>query len=148
MYTKISLFLLRVSLGWMFLYAGWSHVADKSWTSKGYLMSAKVLPGFYHWLATPTMLPINNFVNEWALVILGVCLILGLGIRYVGVLSALLMLLYFLPLGILHPNAHSYIVDEHIIYIFAFLALSALHAGHIWGLDGKMKPVYPHVLPR
>ena len=41
------------------------------------------------------------------------------------------MILYYIPLGIVHPNAHSLIVDEHIIYIFALL-LIASHASKRW----------------
>ena len=42
------------------------------------------------------------------------------------------------PLGILHPNVHDYIVDEHIIYICALLVLAATTAGKDWGLGNRL----------
>ncbi len=132
---KISLFLLRVTIGWMMFYAGISHVLNPKFSAAGYLAGAKVLTGFYHWLASPGILPVVNFVNEWGLTLLGVSLILGIGVRLSTKLGALLMALYWLPLGILHPDAHSLIVDDHIIYAAALLLLSSLSAGRVWGLD-------------
>ena len=132
---KVSVILLRITMGWMFLYAGWSHVIDPNFSAAGYLARAKTFVGFYHYLASPNILPIVNFVNEWGLTLLGVSLILGISVRLSGKLGALLMILYWLPLGILHPDAHSLIVDDHIIYAAALLVLSSISAGRIWGLE-------------
>lgn len=134
-FQKVSLFLLRVSLGCMFLYAGLSQVLDPSWSAQGYLTAAKGFSGFYNWLAGPGMLPIINFTNEWGLTLLGVSLILGLFVRISAPLGAVLMLLYYVALGFPYPNAHAFIVDEHIIYICALLYLTAIQAGQTWGLD-------------
>lgn len=135
-FSRISLFLLRVSVGWMFFYAGITKVLNPEWSAAGYLAGAKTFSGFYQWLITPGMLPITNFVNEWGLTMLGVSLILGIGVRLSSVLGALLMLLYYFPmLDFPYPNAHSYIVDEHIIYIFVLLFFAAVRAGRAWGLE-------------
>ena len=77
-FQKISLFLLRVSLGWMFFYAGITKVINPAWSAEGYLNGAKTFAGFYHWLASPGILPVTNFVNEWGLTLLGVSLVLGI----------------------------------------------------------------------
>jgi len=135
-YQKISLFLLRIAAGWMFFYAGITKVLDPSWSAAGYLRTAKIFAGFYQWLASPEILPITNFMNEWGLTLLGVSLVLGIGVRLSSALGALLMLLYYFPiLDFPYPNPHSYIVDEHIIYVFALILLAALRAGRVWGLD-------------
>lgn len=136
-WQKFSLTILRLSIGWLFLYSGFTKVGDSAWSSAGYLNSAKVLTDFYHWLASPGLLPLTNFMNEWGQLLLGISLILGFGVRLSGILGALLMLLYYLPiLNFPYPNAHSYLVDEHIIYAAALLLLSAIRAGRTWGLDG------------
>jgi thiosulfate dehydrogenase (quinone) large subunit len=132
---KSALFLLRVSLGFLFLYAGLSKVLDPKWTSAGYLKSAKLLPGFYGWLASPGMLPFVDFVNEWGLTFLGAALVLGLGVRLATWGGALLMALYYIPLGFPYPNAHALLVDEHIVYIAALATLGAFRAGEAWGLE-------------
>jgi len=48
----------------------------------------------------------------------------------------LLMILYYLPvLSFPYAGEHSFLVDEHIIYITTFLVLFASNAGTVWGLD-------------
>ncbi|MEK9160182.1 MAG: DoxX family protein [Patescibacteria group bacterium] len=134
-FQKISLTLFRVSLGWMFFYAGISKVLDPEWTSQGYLENATDSTGFYVWMANSSFLPAIDFMNEWGLTLLGVSLILGLFVRLSGVLGILLMMLYYLALGFPYPNEHALIVDEHIIYSFALLFLVAIQAGRVYGLD-------------
>ncbi len=133
---KISLFLLRISLGGLFLYAGVTKLLDPAWSSVGYLNSAKAFQGLYTAFASPSVLPFIDFINEWGLTLLGVSLILGAGVKLSGKLGALLMLLYYLPLGFPYPNAHALIVDEHVVYMFALVYLSATTAGHAWSLGG------------
>jgi thiosulfate dehydrogenase [quinone] large subunit len=135
-FQKFSLFLLRIAHGWMMFYAGITKVLDPNWSAAGYLNGAKTFAGFYGWLASPGVLPVVNFVNEWGLTLLGVSLILGLGVRLSSILGAVLMLLYYVPIiDFPYPNPHSYIVDEHIIYAAALLLLAAFRAGRVWGLE-------------
>ena len=132
---KISLLILRLSTGWMFFYAGITKVVNPEWSAAGYLSGAKMFVGFYNWLLSPGILPTVNLVNEWGLTLLGISLILGIGVRLSSVLGALLMLLYYVPLGFPYPNPHSYIVDEHIIYIAILLYFATIRAGRVWGLE-------------
>lgn len=132
----LVMFLLRISLGWLFLYAGATKLADPIWSAKGYLMSAKTFSGFYHWLASPGMLPLVDFLNEWGLTLIGVSLMLGIAVRLSGTLGALLMLLYYFPvLTFPYIGEHAYLVDEHIIYAGALLMLASIRAGRAWGLE-------------
>ena len=133
---KLPLFLLRVSLGWLFFYAGITKVLNPSWTAEGYMRGAKTFPEFYQWMINSGMIPLVDFMNEWGLTLLGVSLILGIGLRLSSVLGAFLMLLYYFPaLDFPYPNPHSYIVDEHIVYALALLLLAGLRAGRVWGLE-------------
>ncbi|MFY9493189.1 MAG: DoxX family membrane protein [Minisyncoccia bacterium] len=138
--SKIFLFLMRFSVGWLFFYAGITKVLNPGWSAGGYLSTAKSLGGFYSWLAQPNILPAINFINEWGLTLLGLSLMLGIFVRLSSPLGALLMLLYYLSvLDFPLIGTHSYIVDEHIIYIFLLLFLGSSDAGRIWGLDGRLK---------
>ena len=135
-FQKISLFLLRISIGWMFFYAGITKVINPEWSAQGYLKVAKTFVGFYQWLTNPGILQIVNFVNEWGLTLLGISLILGIGVRLSSILGAILVLLYYFPiLDFPYPNPHSFLVDEHIIYAFTLLLLAGLRAGRVWGLE-------------
>src|SRR3989338_7218159 len=108
---KISLFLLRIGIGWLMFYAGITKVLNPAWSAQGYLKGAKTFPGFYQWLLQPDILPIINFINEWGLTLLGVSLILGIGVRLSSIFGAVLMLLYYFPiLDFPYPNPHSYVV--------------------------------------
>ena len=135
-FQKVSLFLLRVSLGWMFFYAGITKILNPEWSAFGYLKGAKTFAGFYQFLTQPGILPITNFVNEWGLTLLGISLIFGVFVRLSSILGAALMLLYYFPiLDFPYPNAHSFVIDEHIIYALALILLAAWRAGRTYGLE-------------
>jgi len=134
---KFFLFVSRITVGWMFFYAGITKVLDPQWSAEGYLKGAKAFTWFFQMLLDPSILPIINFMNKWGLTFLGISLILGLFVRFSSLLGVLLMALYYIALGFPYPNPHSYIVDEHIIYISILLFFAAVKAGRFFGLDGK-----------
>jgi len=134
---KFFLFLSRIIVGWMFLYAGITKVLDPQWSAEGYLKGAKAFTWFFQMLLDPSVLPIVNFMNKWGLTLLGISLILGLFVRFSSLLGVLLMAFYYIALGFPYPNPHSYIVDEHIIYIAILLFFAAVKAGRVFGLDSK-----------
>ncbi|MBI5230237.1 MAG: DoxX family protein [Candidatus Magasanikbacteria bacterium] len=133
---KIALFILRVVLGWMYFYAGITKLADPGWSAAFYIKDAHMFTGFYQWLMTPNILPIVNFLNEWGLTLLGMALIFGVFVRLGSLLGIALMILYYLPiLKFPYPNAHAFIVDEHIIYSAALAVLVVFKAGRAYGLE-------------
>lgn len=135
-FEKVTLFLFRISLGWLLFYAGITKLLDPSWTAEGYLKGAKTLTGLYQFFASPAVLPFTNFLNAWGLTLIGLSLLVGIGVRLSAILGAAIMLLYYLPiLQFPYPNAHSFIVDEHIVYAAALLFLAATRAGRVWGLE-------------
>ena len=133
--SLFSLLLLRLSLGLLFLYAGLTKIADPAWSAAGYLKGAKSFPELFAWFARPEILPVTNFLNEWGLTLIGIALVLGVFVRLASLAGVLLMLLYYLPLPFPFPNAHSFVIDEHIVYIAALLVLASLRAGRFFGLE-------------
>ena len=128
--------MLRLSLGWLFFYAGITKVLNPAWSAAGYLKGAKTFVEFYQWLASPGILPAVDFVKEWGLTLLGLSLIFGVFVQLSSILGAVLMLLYYLPiLDFPYPNPYSYLVDEHIIYALVLLLFASLRAGRVWGLE-------------
>ena len=127
---------LRIALGWVFLYAGLSHLTTAGWSAKGYLMGAKTFPAFYHWLASDAILPVVNFLNVWGLTLIGLSLVVGLCVRLSSLFGALLMVLYYFPaLQFPKIGTTAYLVDEHIVYALALLVFASARAGRTWGLD-------------
>jgi len=134
--ARFTLLLSRVSLGVLFFYAGITKVLDSSWSAAGYIGAAKTFTGFYQLFLNPAILPIVNFLNAWGLTILGLSLILGLFVRLSSVLGVVLMLLYYFAAGPFpYPNAHAWLIDEHIIYAFLLLFFASIRVGRYWGFD-------------
>lgn len=138
MYGKPNflIFLLRLSLGWLFFYSGLTKVMDKTWTAKPFLEAAKTWPELFGWLASPDNIGWVNLVNSWGQLLIGAALILGIFVGVAAFAGFLLMLLYYLPiLDFPRVGEHGYLVDEHIIYALALVLLIRLRAGRFFGLS-------------
>ena len=137
---KMAVFLSRVALGVVFFYAGITKVMNPNWSAAGYLNGAKTFPGLYHWFASASNIGWVNFLNEWGFVAIGVALILGLLTRWASLGGMIYMTLYYFPiLNFPYVGKHSFLVDEHIMYITVFLILFTSKAGSHWGLDSFLK---------
>ena len=134
-FEKVSLTLLRVSLGWLFFYSGITKLLNPEWSSIKYLEGAKSLTGFYGWMTQESVLPIVNALNEYGQLLLGISLILGIAVRLSTTLGAVLMALYYSALPFPYPNPQSLIVDQHVIYALVLIYLGAVRAGRVYGLE-------------
>ncbi len=133
---RVSVFILRIVMGWMYLYAGVTHALDSKFSAAGYIKGATSFVGLYQWLMSPQILPVVDFMVKWGLILLGASLLLGLFVRISSYLGMVLMFLFYLPiLNFPMVGAHSYLVDEHIIYMAGLLVLASFKAGHVWGLE-------------
>ena len=108
-YSNIQLtflVILRVLIGWYFLYEGLAKVFTPNWTAFGYLIDSKGIfsPIFTAIAENPDILAISDFLNIWGLVIIGLLIILGLfeRIGYIG--AAALLVMYYLA----HPPLMNY----------------------------------------
>ncbi|HSF44756.1 MAG TPA: DoxX family membrane protein [Chitinophagaceae bacterium] len=94
-----TLVLLRVFIGWHFLYEGVIKAYNPSWTSKGYLLSASILKPFFAWLASESLVSTIDFLNIAALIAVGITLLLGIKVRWGCIAGIFLLALYYLA----HP---------------------------------------------
>lgn len=134
--TRKLFFVLRLSFGWFFLYAGVSKIMNTGWSAYDYLQPAKTFVSFYQWLASPVIIDIVNFINVWALTLLGISLILGLFLRVSTIAGILLMILYYFPvLDFPKAGQHSFLIDEHIIYALLLLVIHRAHAARFLSID-------------
>ena len=140
----IALVLLRVAVGWHFLYEGASKLLNADWSSKAYLIDSKgFLAPFFHWLAeNESRLTVVDLLNEWGLTLIGLGLITGLLTRTSAIAGILLLAFYYLShpawpgLEYMFPSTGSFfIVDKNIVEIFALLVLCFFPTGNIIGLD-------------
>lgn len=136
---KYILFLFRICLGWTLLYSGISKILDSDWTLISYFNNATTFPQFYATLATPEYLNTVNLLTEWGLTLLGAAIILGLFIKFIAPIAALVLLFLYFPLLDFPHVGEQYIVNENIIYILGLMVLMTTNAGRYWGLDKKLR---------
>lgn len=149
-YTNLqltALVLLRISIGWLFLYEGLCKLGDPYWTSAGYLLESKWLFGsFFRSLAqSPNTLAAVDFLNIWGLILIGTGLIAGFLTRYACYAGMVLLLLYYVTnpplIGLEHslPGEGNYLlINKNLIMAAALLVLAFFPTGHILGLDRLM----------
>ncbi|MBN1441119.1 MAG: DoxX family protein, partial [Planctomycetes bacterium] len=140
--------LLRVGIGWHFLYEGLVKILDPGWSSAGYLASSRwILSDVFHWIASrPAAVALVDLLNAWGLASIGAALMLGLFTRLAGVAGMLLLALYYAA----HPpflasgqaEGNYLIIDKNIVELLALLAIVILPAGRFTGLDRLLATRY------
>ena len=142
-YQKLMITILRIAIGWHFLYEGISKILQDNWTAAGFLRNTSGLfSGFYHFIAAnPAILRVSDFLNMYGLLLIGLALFIGFYSRLSSLLGAALMILYYFaypPFGnpMLNPaDGHLFIVDklflEAAVLIFLFY-----YRESGYGLDG------------
>lgn len=140
----IGLVLLRVAIGWHFLFEGLAKISNPNWTSYLYLMDSKGLfENVFKALADneKSLVFIDN-LNIWGLVIIGLLLMLGLFTKQITIAAIALLSLYYLShppffnLDYAMPSTGSYwIVDKTLIEIFALVVILVFPTSKEIGLD-------------
>jgi len=140
----ISLTMLRVLIGWHFLYEGLIKLFTPGWTSFGYLTNSvgPVSPILKMLTTNQTVLSIVDYVNMWGLVLIGLSLFIGLFSRYFRIFGIVLIFLYYIAyppfagFSINSPTEGSYwIVNKNLIEMAALFVLYFFPTSHITGLD-------------
>lgn len=140
----VALTLLRVFIGWHFLYEGLYKLAQDSWSAKPALTQTKwIMNGLYTWIAdSPSVLSFVDALNMYGLVIIGLGLMLGLFTRWIAAGGAVLLFSFYLinpPLPGLYYTAptegHYLIINKNLIEMMALVALAFIPTGKFFGLD-------------
>ena len=138
------LVIVRVLIGWHFLYEGLVKLMNPSWSSLGYLMDSKGLfAGMFHSIAaSPAMVNIADFMNMWGLTAIGVGLILGCFTQVATIGGVILLAFYCMshPAGISTdyalPSEGSYLwVNKNLIELFTLALLFYFPTGSQVGFD-------------
>src|SRR3989338_4632665 len=146
-YQKISILLLRLSLGWIFLYSGATKIINPDWTAAGYLKGAQTFAPLYN-LFTQNI-DFINILNSWGQAAIGLALIFGLMLRPAALFGILMMILYYTPIlnfPYVGKGTTSFLVDQHIIFILVFILLSTFDSGKYYGLKSAVKKYLPKSL--
>ena len=139
-----TLVILRMLVGWHFLYEGLAKITNPYWTSAGYLQESK---GWFseHFLslaANPSALTVADYLNQWGLLLIGLALLLGLLVRPAALAGAVMLLLYYLAapafpgLEYSIPAEGSYlIVNKILVELAALLVIVGFPTSDRVGLD-------------
>ena len=139
-----GLVILRVIIGWHFLYEGIAKLLNPYWSSAAFLLDAKwIFSGVAKWMvASPHILSLIDNLNMWGLTLIGACLMLGLFGRHVSFAGMLLVLVYYLftPsfwwLEYARPGEGSYLmVNKNLIEACALFVIYLFPTSKIIGLD-------------
>jgi thiosulfate dehydrogenase (quinone) large subunit len=135
-----ALVLLRILIGWHFLYEGVIKAYNPSWTAKGYLLSASILKPFFTWIAGDSLISVIDTLNIVGLIAVGASLLIGMKVRWGCIGGILLLLLYYLahppfpglPQG---PAEGSYwIVNKNLIEMAALFVIYQFPLTSVFGL--------------
>lgn len=89
--------IVRLSIGWQFLYEGVTKIVAQNWTSAPFLSGSRwiLAPVFNAMAENATVTGIVDFLNIWGMILIGLGLILGVFIRTASGAGALLLFFYF-----------------------------------------------------
>ena len=135
---------MRVLIGWHFLYEGIAKLTSSGWSAAGFLQQsrgpfAEVFRGL---AASPSALEIVNPLNMWGITLIGLGLVLGCFTRLAAASGILLLLLFYLCnppwVGYFYsiPAEGSYlVVNKNLVEAAALAVVLVTGSGRAFGLD-------------
>lgn len=145
-----AIVMLRIVIGWHFLFEGISKLFTPSWSSADFLMLSNwIFRDFFHWIAeSPGVLAAADIIVIWGLILIGLALFIGLFDRIAAVAGMVLLGLFWLanpPLTGMDfglPREGNYmIVDKNLVELFGLLIITLFPTGRIFGLELFIKRI-------
>jgi thiosulfate dehydrogenase [quinone] large subunit len=139
-----SVVVLRVVIGWHFLYEGIAKLSKPSWSAAGFLLQSRgPFADVFHWMAAdPDRLATINQLNMWGLTAIGLGLVLGCFTRFASASGILMILLFYLcnpPFpGYFYsiPMEGSYVVvNKNLVELVGLVVILVTGSGRAAGLD-------------
>jgi thiosulfate dehydrogenase (quinone) large subunit len=143
--AMIALTVLRVVIGWHFLYEGVAKLTSTTWSAAGYMRASRgPLAEFFRWMASqPHLLDNANLITIYGLTIVGALLMLGLFTRLAAAGAICFILLFYLCnppfIGYFYaiPTEGTYlIVNKNLVELCGLVVILLTGTGRFAGLDG------------
>ena len=138
------LVILRIAIGWHFLYEGVAKLLTPDWSSAGFLMVSKwIFSGIFHWIAaTPVVLNVVDILNIGGLILIGLGLMFGCYTRIASIAGVVLLLFYYvanppfigMDYGVV-TEGNYLIVDKNLVELLALCILAIVPTGTFLGID-------------
>jgi thiosulfate dehydrogenase (quinone) large subunit len=138
------LVVLRVLIGWHFLYEGIAKIVSPNWSSVGYLMDSQGwFAGIFQSIAShSSLVSAIDFLNIWGLTAIGLGLILGCLTQVATVAGILLLAFYYfshpalMNANYVLPTEGNYLwVNKTLIELIALAVLFVFPTGKVIGFD-------------
>ena len=135
--------LLRIFIGWHFLYEGLAKLFSP-WSSAGYLIESQWLfSGLFHGIAeNPGLLQFVDTLTVIGLILVGAGLFLGIFTRISGAVGAFLILLFYVAnppfIGYLSETTgegHYLLVNKQLIEMAVLMLFVFLPKESLWSLE-------------
>jgi uncharacterized membrane protein YphA (DoxX/SURF4 family) len=132
MQKTLALTLLRMLIGWHFLYEGlWKLIQPGGWSAMGFLKTSQwfAAPLFHHIAETPSLLRLCDQMNMWGLTLIGLGLFFGVLVRPAAFFGCLLLAFYYVaqpPFLSLTAEGHYLWIDRNAVEAAALLAVMFL----------------------
>ncbi|WP_054559188.1 DoxX family protein [Croceitalea dokdonensis] len=146
-YTVI---VLRVLIGWHFLYEGIVKLYNPEWTAYGYLASAQgPFKPVFNLMLADSVVSMVDAMNMAALIFVGVTLLLGVFERAGALVGIGLLALYYLAhppfpgLAQINVEGNYWFVNKNLIEMVACMVLLQFPTGHVFGIQALTK--YPQI---
>ena len=142
--AMIAITVLRVVVGWHFLYEGIAKLTSSSWSAAGYMRASRgPFAAVFRWIAgNPQLLDNANLITMYGLALVGVLLMLGLLTRLAAIGGIAFISLFYLCnppfVGYFYtiPAEGSYlIVNKNIVELCALTVILLTRSGLFAGLD-------------
>ena len=138
------LVIVRIAIGWHFLYEGVAKLLADNWSSAAYLAGSQWIfaPLFHSMAGSPGVVAVVDFLNIWGMILVGLGLMLGLFSRWAAAGGALMLFFYFIAyppipgymFGV--PSEGSYLwVNRNLIELLVLAAFAFIPSAYLFGLD-------------
>jgi len=118
--------ILRMAIGWHFLYEGIAKIAIDGWSSQAFLASTTgFFSPFYHWIAASPAIVVVDWLNIIGLILIGLALFFGCFVKLAAACGALLLLLYYFAFPPFGFSLFTAAGESH-LYIVNFLLIEAI----------------------
>jgi uncharacterized membrane protein YphA (DoxX/SURF4 family)/phosphoheptose isomerase len=136
--------LLRIAIGWHFLYEGIAKLTISGWSAQSYLANTTGwLSPFYHSIAASSFIGAIDWINIAGLILIGAGLCFGLFSKAASAAGALLLMLYYFaypPYGFslnASGESHLFVVNFQLMEALALLFL-LVYPKQGYGISGLL----------
>ncbi|MEI8226037.1 MAG: DoxX family protein [Bacteroidota bacterium] len=135
---------IRITIGWHFLYEGITKILITDWSSAPYLAGSQWIfsPLFHSMAGSAAIVAIVDFLNIWGMILVGLGLMFGLLTRWASAGGAVMLLFYYVAyppvpgftVGV--PVEGSYLwVNKTLIEFFMLIAFIFISSDYHFSID-------------